>query len=257
MSLKNTTHIIALDLDDTLLNSNGEVSKKSLEVLKQCKQKHCVIAISSTRGYGSCKKIADLISADFVCCQAGNMIVDSKQNILYRNPFSAEDVSLFVDKFSKHTSHIFIDSDFSLYGSVIDKFTDRWGTKYCDIDKFKNLNAYKICIGYDESYKQDIVDYCAEKNFVCRKMIDADFMLITPANSNKFYALEQLLNICGTNISKLVVFGDDHSDLLSIQNAGFGVAMKNSKPEIIEKAKYVTLSNDEDGVADFLEKHFL
>lgn len=257
MSSKQTNYIIAVDLDDTLLHSNGTVSERTLNTLKQCKEKGFILSISSTRGFGSCKKIADQISADYVCCQAGNMIVDKHQNIIYKNPFKTEDVESIVETFSKHTDLIFVDSDFNLYGQVINDFTKKWGVVYHDTNKLKNLNAYKLCVGYTEPLNNQIMEYCTQKGFVCRKMIDADYMFITPANSNKFYALEQLATICKTNISNLVVFGDDHSDLLSIQNAGFGVAMKNSKPEIIENAKYITLSNDEDGVADFLEKHLL
>lgn len=256
MSSKYSNYIIALDLDETLLNSKGEVTQKSIDVLNKCKNDGFVIAISSTRGFGSCKKIAGLISADFVCCQAGNMIVDKNQNIIYKNPFKAEDVALIVDTFSKYTDLIFVDSDFNLYGSVLDSFTTKWGTVYCDLNKLKDLNAYKICIGYEESYKQQIIDFCNNKGFICRKMLDANYMLITPSNSNKFYALEQLINILESNKSKLVVFGDDVSDVLSIQNAEFGVAMKNSQPEVLKQAKFVTLSNDEDGVAVFLENQF-
>ena len=53
---------------------------------------------------------------------------------------------------------------------------------------------------------------------------------------------------------QLVVFGDDSSDKLSIKMAGFGVAVSNARPEVLDVAKYVTESNDEDGVASFLEK---
>ena len=83
-------------------------------------------------------------------------------------------------------------------------------------------------------------------------MRNENIMLVTPGGSDKFYALEKLLEILDIDIDHLMVFGDDTSDMLSIQKAGFGVAMENSREEVKEKAKIITSSNDDDGVAKFL-----
>ena len=250
--------IIAVDLDDTLLTTKKEVSLKTLDVLKRCKNKGYILVVSSTRGYSTCGEIAQLIDADYVCCQAGNMIVDKKKKIIYKNPFKQEDVIDVIDYFSLFTESIFIDSDFYLCGCVKNDFSNKWNITMCKESKFRLLSAYKLCIGFkDEESKQRIIDYCSKKGFVCRKVIDDDIMFVTPLNSDKYYALEQLTKMLKTDNEHLVVFGDDHSDLLSIQKAGVGVAMKNSKPEILKIAKYITLTNDEEGVAVFLEEKYL
>ena len=80
-------YIVALDLDETLLDSNMNISSYTLNTLKRCKEKDMVIAISSTRGYGSCKNIAEEIYADYCCVQSGNSIVDKAGNIIYSNAF--------------------------------------------------------------------------------------------------------------------------------------------------------------------------
>jgi Cof subfamily protein (haloacid dehalogenase superfamily) len=254
---KYSNHIIVLDLDETLLTSNKNITPNTLNTLSRCKEKGFNIAISSTRGYGSCINVANLIDADYICCQAGNMIVDKNKNILYKHPFSTQDISDFIDYFSKYTNNFIIDSDTALYGGVDDDFSHSWGVIYKTNEELKKLPSYKICAYYEPHYKQEMIDYCKKHNFVCIEMRGNDFiMLITPANSDKYYALEQLINILNTDHSKLVVFGDDTSDLLSIQKAGYGVAMANSRQIVLEKAKYITLSNDEDGVAHFLNKTF-
>jgi Cof subfamily protein (haloacid dehalogenase superfamily) len=254
---KYSNYIIAVDLDETLLNSNLEITNTTLETLAKCKDAGFKIAISSTRGYGSCEKVANLISADYVCCQAGNMIVDADKNIIYRHPFSKQELSDFIDYFTVFTDNITIDSDTCLYSAASSDFSRSWGVINKPVSEIKEMPAYKICAYYDQSYKQEMKEYCKKHNFVCREMRGNDFMmLITPSNSDKYYALEQLINILNTDHSKLIVFGDDTSDLLSIQKAGFGVAMSNSKKEVLENAKYITLSNDEDGIAHFLNKTF-
>ena len=54
-----------------------------------------------------------------------------------------------------------------------------------------------------------------------------------------------------------MIFGDDFGDQEMIEKAKIGVAMKNSQPVVLEHAKYVTLSNEEDGVAHFIEDNLL
>ena len=184
------------------------------------------------------------------------MIVDGNKGILYKNAFSQQELANFIDYFNKYTNNFTIDSDFNLYGGLDDDFAHSWGVIHRKPEELKSMTTYKICVGYEESFKQEIVDYCKSHNLVCREMRGADLMIITPANSDKFYALEQLMKILKSDSSKLVVFGDDTSDLLSIQKAGYGVAMSNSRKEVLDNAKFVTVSNNEDGVAVFLEKTF-
>ena len=253
---KYTNHIIAVDLDETLLNSKGQISNRTKNTLSKCKELGVKIVVSSARGYGTCKNISAEISADYICCQAGNMIVDGDDKIIYSNALDKTEVSAFIDHFSKFTNYFIMDSTFNLYGGTNDKFCKSWGVIHCDINNLKELDVYKIFIYFEDSYKQEIENYCKARGFICHEMRGAPMMFVSPPKSDKFFALEKLMSVLNTNANNLIVFGDDYSDLLSIQKAGIGVAVANSKPEVLESAQFNTLSNDEDGVALFLEKHF-
>lgn len=54
-----------------------------------------------------------------------------------------------------------------------------------------------------------------------------------------------------------MAIGDGSNDLSMIRAAGMGIAMTNAEQEIKEKARWVTLSNDRDGVAAAIEKYCL
>ena len=54
---------------------------------------------------------------------------------------------------------------------------------------------------------------------------------------------------------EMVACGDGLNDLTMIEYAGIGVAMDNAQPVLKEKSDFVTLSNDQDGVAEAV-KHF-
>ena len=248
--------IIAIDLDETLLNSDGIVTDFTLKVLKECKKQNCILVISSARGYGSCKDTASLIDADFVCCQAGNMIADNQGNVIYHHGFSKTAVAEFIEEFRKYVDYFVIDSDMNLYGGDDGEFAKSWNVQYCTTEELLDKTAYKICVPYQNYFKDEIVEFCKAKGYVCREMRGGEMLLITPAGSDKFYALEKLLEILNSDTNHLIVFGDDTSDMLSIQKAGFGVAMENSREEVKKNAEILTCSNDEDGVAKYLVEKF-
>ena len=55
---------------------------------------------------------------------------------------------------------------------------------------------------------------------------------------------------------EMVAVGDGFNDLSMIQFAGLGIAMANAQDVVKKAADYVTLSNEEDGVAAVVEKFF-
>ena len=55
----------------------------------------------------------------------------------------------------------------------------------------------------------------------------------------------------------LLAFGDGENDLSMIRQAGLGVAMANGVPAVKEAAEYVTLSNEEAGVAAAIRRFVL
>ena len=69
--------------------------------------------------------------------------------------------------------------------------------------------------------------------------------------------MEKLGEHFGIKRSEMIAVGDGYNDLSMIEYAGLGVAMANSKDPIKEKADFVTLSNDEDGVAHVIHKFVL
>ena len=56
---------------------------------------------------------------------------------------------------------------------------------------------------------------------------------------------------------EMIAIGDGYNDLSMIKFAGLGVAMANAQDIVKENADYITLSNDEDGVAAVVEKFIL
>ena len=83
------------------------------------------------------------------------------------------------------------------------------------------------------------------------------FLEIIDSSVNKGVALSALAEHFGIDQQNVMAIGDSFNDLEMIQYAGVGVAMGNARPEIKEQADIVTVTNEEDGVAEAIERYVL
>lgn len=72
--------------------------------------------------------------------------------------------------------------------------------------------------------------------------------------AHKGNALKRFAEHLGLALENCMAFGDGMNDFTMVEAAGLGIAMANAEPEVKRVAKYVTLSNDEDGVAKGIGK---
>ena len=83
------------------------------------------------------------------------------------------------------------------------------------------------------------------------------FLELLPKHVDKAASLGKLCEALGQTKEDLIACGDGFNDRSMIAFAGLGVAMANAQDVVKEVADYVTLSNDEDGVAHVIEKFIL
>lgn len=71
---------------------------------------------------------------------------------------------------------------------------------------------------------------------------------------NKLSSLKYILHGLGTSIDRVMFFGDDVNDIELIKECGIGVAMGNAIEKVKNVANYITSTNEEDGIAVFLNQ---
>ena len=77
---------------------------------------------------------------------------------------------------------------------------------------------------------------------------------VNAAGVNKGTGLVNLGSRLGIKREEIMAFGDGDNDTVMLKEVGFGVAMANGEPQVKEAADYITLSNEEDGVAQAIER---
>ena len=122
----------------------------------------------------------------------------------------------------------------------------------------------KVIADFFQEYDNVMIFYYCDfinqkyEDLDCFIMKDSDndyrWLVILPKNVSKLSTLTELGNILDVKKEEMVFFGDGPNDIEVISSVGVGVAMDNAIKEVKEKAKYVTLSNNNCGVSHFLEK---
>ena len=85
----------------------------------------------------------------------------------------------------------------------------------------------------------------------------SDLYDINPQNATKFNGVKIIAEHFNILLSEILAFGDDYNDVVMIRECGIGVAMSNAICECKTAADYICDTNDNDGVAKFIESHLL
>ena len=80
------------------------------------------------------------------------------------------------------------------------------------------------------------------------------YLEIIPRAINKGQGLVDICKVLGIDVAESAAFGDSENDIPMIQAAGYGVAMGNAEDAVKAAADYVTLSNNDNGIAFFLRQ---
>lgn len=284
--------LIAIDLDGTLLNSNGVVTQETKETLQKIISKNINVVLASGRMIDSMKTFANEIGCKkYLIAGNGSIIYDiEKDAIIYKNFLTKEKV-LDVIKICEENSiyyNIYTDKEIlatALKYNVLYYNKENLNREEKDRTKINivsNMYEYVQNLENENFLKMTI---CDEDrlifNSIIRKIrqikgvdvLDVEHMSrkiitqgtetfeisyayteVSAQNVDKWEAIKYILGQDKLAQEEVIAIGDNINDKIMIQNAGLGIAMKDSTPVVKEVANIVTeQSNNEDGVANTLK----
>lgn len=254
------TKVILVDLDLTLLRSDGTISSRTISTMKKCQQEGILIGFCTSRGTTRIKEISDKINPEILICNAGACIY-YKNELIHSETFSLEETHRLFDKVYEvlgPEAEITVDT---LNDFFWNKKDENKSTQYMPESKFHDCRnfpepAMKFCVQVTDEEKAKAI---AEEVDNCSMVLFSDipwykFSPKTATKENGVTFLSEYLNI---STEEMISFGDDFSDIGMLKTTGTGVAMGNAIEEVKKIATAHTLTCDEDGVADYLEKNIL
>lgn len=264
--------IIFLDIDGTLTNSKKVITEKTLDTLLKVQDLGVILAIASGRPDKGISSFVEQLQLNthggytlsFNGAKVKNVQTDK---IIYEHSLSIEAFRKAYELSKQYNVDIITyNDDFIISETDNNKYQDIESTinkipvkKVQSMIEFVNYNPTKCLMLGDGDYlatiEKDIKQSMGDLANVYRS--EPFFLEVVPTGIDKAVSIENLINSIGIEHSKTMAFGDGFNDISMIKYVSCGVAMENGCEEIKSVADFVTLSNDEDGISEFLNKNFL
>lgn len=258
---------IALDLDGTLTNHDKVVTPRTRQALLKAQEQGAIIILASGRPTYGIVPVAECLELEkrggYILSYNGGNIVNANTGEKLFSQFLPDAVIPILYKYAKEKNHALLgyagneiitempDDQYVKEESRINKMNIR---KVDNLLEALEPHPTKLLMTGDPTdmikAEEELVEILGEKMDIFRS---APFFLeLVPKGIDKAQSLLRLLSKINLTPADLMAFGDGYNDLSMLKLAGVGVAMANAAPEVRADADYVTLSNEEDGVAEAL-----
>lgn len=256
--------LIFMDSDDTLKKTDGTISnrvKKAIE--KNIKVGNKIIICTARPRYQTLEVMKETGSDSIIVSSNGSEIYDSNDNKIIFNSFIDNDSVIKMVKYaySKDIRLILTMEDYDYVTKEIrnpnQKLLSNFNyikelvecnVKQCMFIDKKSDEIYKIKNILSNDDKLHIVDEINENSSYEEKWFS-----VSNSNCSKGNALNIVSKYLNIPIENTIAIGNDKNDISMFEVAGLSVAVANASDDIKSKVDHITLSNDEDGVAVFLE----
>ena len=269
--------ILFLDMDGTVLRSDKTVSDRTKAALKAAQAAGVKLVVATGRTLKIAPAIMYELDFDYAIISNGASIYDLRTGErVYHNGFDPEAARVLYELIKDDCDFIefFADGEILLSKAAYERKEHReipaWHRKYFDENVtpvYESEEAY-LADGAPGLEKIGLVRYDKEILARVRPGLEATglfnitgsisrSMEINDKSCSKGVAISELCRRLGIDIARAAAIGDSTNDLAMIEAAGCGVAMGNAKDVVKEIADHITASNDEDGVALFIEEKVL
>jgi Cof subfamily protein (haloacid dehalogenase superfamily) len=268
--MKTNPYLIALDLDGTLLKDDKTISGKSIAILQRLKSEGHQICISTGRPYRSSAIYYEQLKLDSPIVNFNGAFVHHPKDKSWGRFHTSLDLHVVKDiieiseTYDVHNilAEIIDDVYFHYHDEqLIDVFSmgdprvtvgDLRTTLGEDVTSIL-IHAKEEDVPMIRSYLSDVHAEVVEHR---RWAAPWHVIEIIKKGINKAVGLEKISRYYGIPSDRIIAFGDEDNDIEMLQYAGYGVAMGNAIPFIKETADHVTKTNEENGIALFLEEFF-
>ncbi|MFT4143469.1 MAG: HAD family hydrolase [Mobilitalea sp.] len=263
MKYKNT--VLYSDMDGTLLNSEGKVSAKNKEALRRFMEQGGLFGIATGRNQLNAIGFLEDIKVNIPCIlYNGSGIYDFHQDkfidffelkkdklVRFLRDCLGNHPNIMIQIFCPNMSY-FVSPEELADERIVETHQP---CQFGQIEEILDQPWIKIllCAEHGELnlLEKAIVEYelVQDIQWVYSSNV---YLELLPAGVSKGSALESVRKYIGSHV-KIYAVGDFYNDMEMVRLADVGIAMRNAVPELQEAADMVTVSNDENAIADIID----
>lgn len=269
--MENKRHLIALDLDGTLLTDDKEISLRNKQTIQQAIKEGHIVVIATGRPHRASINYYHAIGLDTPMVNFNGAFIhhpnDDKWDVLH-NPMPNETAQKIVNTcYEMNVHNILAEVKDNVY---LDQYDEKiisifHSTRQDPPFKIGNLkNELKddptsLLIRPKDEHLTELInvldDYHAEVIEHRTWGGPWNIIEIVKKGINKAVGLKKLAHYYHIPEEQIIAFGDEDNDLEMIDYAGVGVAMGNAIDDLKSIANFVTETNENNGIGVFLEEY--
>ncbi|MED3792000.1 Cof-type HAD-IIB family hydrolase [Niallia alba] len=268
--------LLALNIDGTLLQSNGRLTKSTKEAIEYVQQKGIYVTLVTARSLPSAKKVTKALRLNsYIVAHEGALVANNDDETIFVKRIAEDltsDIVRFLEGFICQIRLVHekfsLANKSKLHHNMLAKtvlssgdpvfYSHQFVDVLSDVLLEEPVSPPKMEVYFEE--KKD----CQDAKEVLEKMFDDIHVVqhnelrldILPEGVSKLNGLLYLGERLGIKSSEMVAIGDGLDDLEVIEAVGLGVAMGNASNQLKIAADWVTRSNNQDGVAYMVKEHF-
>ena len=254
--------LIAMDFDGTLLRDDKTISENTKNILKLYKDLGYLIVGVTARTLKSIKAVVPVDIFNYLIINNGVSIYNvNDDSMIYQGTIDINDAKDITNGIEDYCDQIDYITDNIYYTYLQKKKSNLDFIK--DIDSIDEIDEQVARMNLFLKDKSKVNDYyelikARYKDINCFIMQDSGstdkWLVLNSKGVNKANTLKELGKMENISLDEMIFFGDGLNDLEVMKEVGLSVAMGNALEVIKENAKDIAISNNEDGIVDFLDK---
>jgi len=262
--------MLVLDLDDTLLRDDYSISSRTKELLTEAQNRGVKVVLASGRPTLAMMHYAEELQLgkfdSYMISFNGAVATSLKNNkILFESSLTQCEVHSLYDFSIENKVHILTYSDKGIISETDSEYIDveikLTGIPHHKVPCFKteiNSSAVKcILLEHPDYLKQVEKKLKAERPDLSVSRSKPFFLEVMPYGIDKASCIDFLAKRVGIEQSEIIAVGNAGNDLTMIKYAGLGVWVDNVTPELRHHADCIVATNNNDGVAEVIERFIL
>ena len=266
---------IFLDMDDTTLNSQRQISREDQESLRRALQGGHQVVVTTGRALSSARRLLELhgleqMGCRYVIAYNGGMLYDVQQErVLYRKTMELDWVRTLIREARKRELYFQTYEKGEVLTETVDAnlehYLQKTGMGYRQVPDLEQGLKEEPCKALAihltdrsrlEAFREELSGWAQDKLEMycsCQEYLD-----IMPKGVSKGSALAAYCQQMGVAPADTVAVGDELNDVSMIRQAGVGCAVANAREEVKAEADYVTKrDHDHSAVTEVLERFVL
>jgi len=262
--------MLVLDLDDTLLREDYSISKRNKDLLFEAQNLGVKVVLASGRPTPAMLQFADQLQLahydSYLISFNGAVVSSMKTNeVLFERSLTKEQVHSLYDFSIENKVHIITYSEKGVVSETHSKYIDvelnLTGIPHHKVPNFKNevtsSSVKCIMLEHPDYLKKVEVKLKEERADLSVSRSKPFFLEVMPHGIDKAASIDFLAKRLGILQSEIIAVGNAGNDLTMVQYAGLGVWVDNVADELRHEADVIVASNEDDGVAEVVERFIL